>query len=277
MSTDASRRGDRISARSKIVLHDFDLGGAESDTLLQQQFGIPLTVALALLRDLDGDIVLDVPLESDASGTRVGIGTVIAGALRQALLGALTSPLKLAGALFGSGASDPTAPTTLRFAEGRDTLLRESEEQLDGLGRLLANRPGLVLRLGAATAPADARWLAEQDVLAALREPRGLFGTVGGLAERGVRTRVAAALEARGRGEAGALEGDDAEALERWIAERPPPSRERLAALGTARVARVRDVLAQRYGIPPSRVLEGEPPEAEATAPCVVVRLGAAG
>ena len=277
IDTTATRRGESYNATSKIVLHDFDLGGAEGDSLFQKQFGIPLTVALALLRDLEGDIVLTVPVESDAGGTRVGVGTVIAGALRQALLGALTSPLKLAGSLFGGGGSAAAAPATVAFRPGRDALIPEAEQQLDGLGQLLASRPGLGLRLGAAAAPADVRWLTEQDVAAELAKPRGLLGTIGGLAERGTRSRVAAALAARARGEEGPLEGEDTEALERWIAERPAPSPERLAALGAARVARVQELLSQRHGIPAARVVQGEPPAAAPAEPSLVVGLGAAG
>ena len=96
-----------------------------------------------------------LPRTTRKTGTRVGIGTVIAGALRQALLGALTSPLKLAGSLFGGGASAATAPATIAFLPGRDLLRPEAEQQLDGLGQLLASRPGLGLRLGAA--PASSR------------------------------------------------------------------------------------------------------------------------
>lgn len=272
-TTDATRRGAAISARTKLILHDFDLTGAEGDSLFQQQFGIPLSVALALLRDLDGDIVLDVPVESDAAGTRVGFGTIVAGALRQALLGALTSPLKLAGSLFGSGSASPAAPASLAFETGRPLLRAEAEEQLDGIGRLLATRPGLVLRLGAAAAPADIRWLAEQQLLKELIKPRGLLGAVGGLAERGTRTRVVAALSARSRGEAAPVESSDAEALERWLADQPPPTPEQLQELGDARIARVRDLLAQRHGIAGQRVVADDPPPTAPAEPSLLARL----
>lgn len=276
LQTDATRRGDRYTSTSKLVLHDLDVGGAQGDALFQQQFGIPLTVALALLRDLDGDIVLDVPLERDPEGTRVGLGSIVAGALRQALLGALASPLKMASSLFGGGAGAGTTPARIGFLPGRDVLAPEADEQLDGVGQLLASRPGLALRLGAAPAPADVRWLAERDVAAELATPRGVLTAIGDIRERGTRQRVAAALAARASGQEGALEPEDAEALDRWVAERPAIAPERLTALAEARVARVRAVLSQRHGIPEARVVPGDPPPEPPTEPSLLVSLGAA-
>jgi len=61
------------NANTSLTLHRFDLGGKEGDTLFAQQFGIPLSVALALVKDLQDNIALDIALETDEQGTPKGV------------------------------------------------------------------------------------------------------------------------------------------------------------------------------------------------------------
>src|SRR5262249_10814175 len=91
------------TSKSHIALDQLGVGGAEGDSLFSQHFGIPLSLALALMRDTSGRIALDVPVVGDSRGTHVAIGTLVAQALERAILGAITSPLKLLGAIAGLG------------------------------------------------------------------------------------------------------------------------------------------------------------------------------
>src|SRR5947199_398189 len=68
VTTRARFRKGRYDSTTALKLLKFDLGGKEGDTLFAQQFGIPLSVALALLKDLQGNIGLDVALAGDARG-----------------------------------------------------------------------------------------------------------------------------------------------------------------------------------------------------------------
>ena len=58
---------------TSVIVSQLDVGGAEGDSLFQQNFGIPLSVALGLLKDLDGDIRLAVPVTGDPAGVKVGL------------------------------------------------------------------------------------------------------------------------------------------------------------------------------------------------------------
>ena len=58
---------------------------------------MPLDLALALLRDPQGDIALPIPIEYGAQGASANIGTILLGALRAAITGAVTSPIKALG------------------------------------------------------------------------------------------------------------------------------------------------------------------------------------
>src|SRR4030095_15407572 len=93
LATKATFGQGKYDSDSELTLHDFDLGSRAGDSLFKEQFGIPITMALALLRDLQGDIRLDIPVEGDEQGMHIGYMTIIAGALRRALVNALASPL----------------------------------------------------------------------------------------------------------------------------------------------------------------------------------------
>ncbi len=276
VNTKATFGPGRYDAISQLTLRDFDLASREGDSLFQEQFGIPLRMALALLRDVHGDIGLDIPVQGDAEGTRVGLMSVIGQALRRALLNALASPLKLAGMVFGEGGEQALAPAPIAFRPGRDVLAPDSERQVEQLASLLASRPGLGVTLTAVGTPADVRWLREQALREELAGKQGVVGALRNLPARGARERVRTALEARAQDEAGPLEPDDAEALERWLAERPSLPPERLQAVAAARLATLAGLLRERYGLGPERVTATEPgAEPGEEPPAVRFELGA--
>src|SRR5207253_1284350 len=138
VTTKARFRKGRYDSTTALKLLKFDLGGKEGDTLFAQQFGIPLSVALALLKDLQGNIGLDIPLAADEQGTKIGLASVVGQALRKALIGALASPLKLVGAAFGGGGGEALAPAPIAFRKGRAEL---AAEDADTLERWLNERP----------------------------------------------------------------------------------------------------------------------------------------
>jgi len=270
VATRARFQGGGYDSTTALKLLQFDLGGKEGDTLFAGQFGIPLSVALALLKDLEGKIALDVPVAADAEGMKVGITSVIRQALRGALIGALVSPLKLVGAAFATSGGDALAPVPITFRAGRAELTAEGEKQAEALAGVVASRPGIGLTLDAPPSAEDVRWLREQALREELGTPQGVLGVVRTLPQRGARERIRTALEARARDEKGDLAADDAETLERWLAERPPPTPERLRALAGERMARLQALLRERYGIGPERVDRRDPAAEVAEGPPAV-------
>jgi hypothetical protein len=267
-----------------LTLHDFDLAGKEGDSLFQQQFGLPLTTALALMRDLKGDIKFDIPVKVDETGTTVAIGPIIGQALRAALLGALTSPLKLIGAAFGGGEGEGPGPIGITFPVGRAELTSESSENTDKLAEFMAGRPAVAITLASVPTPADIRWLREQSLGAELGAPQGVFGALKNLPARGARDRIRTALDARAKDEEGKLDDEDAKTLEEWLTERGDLPADKVKALTDARIAVVQKALVEGHGIDAKRVKAGEPPadsdEEKKPAdgpPTVTIGLGATG
>jgi hypothetical protein len=266
-------------ADSYLTLHNLDVRGGTGESLFQQNFGISLPMALALMRDMQGDIGLDIPVNVDQEGTKIGIGTVIRSALQRAILGALTSPLKMVGAAFGSGDKiEAVAPPAIPFLTGRADFAGNGAEQVEQLAALLASRPGIGVTLDTTVTPADVRWLREQ----ALREEwagQGVFAKLKDLPDRGARNRVEKALDERAHDKEGKLDPEDAKMLDHWLDERPPIPAERLKALADARLARVEEALRSQHGIEPNRIAQRATP-ADAPAgetPAVRVELGPAG
>jgi len=265
----------RYDASNALTLHNLDLHGAGGESRFQQNFGIPLAMGLALMRDSNGDIALNIPVQLDAEGVNVGLGTVIRSALQRAIMGALASPLKLFGAVFGGGKVQSVPPTAIAFRVGRSEFAPGAAEQVDQLAALLASRPGIAVTLATATTASDVRWLREQALLAEWNK-EGFFGRLRGLAQRGARNRISAALQARARDQEGPLDAEDAATLDRWLDERPPIPQAQLQALSEARLRAVERVLREEHGLDASRVKRAaEPGEATGERPAVQLELGA--
>ena len=276
LSFDSTARVERESydTSSRIVVSQLDVGGAEGESLFQENFGIPLSVALGLLKDLDGNIQLAVPVAGDRGGVKVGLASLVGQALRKALFGALASPLKLFGAITADGKVQSLAPEPIAFAPGRAEIAEAGSARIEQLADLLSASPGIALTLRGATAPEDVRWLQEQALLEELRATSGLRA-LGKLGEIGTRAAVREHLEARFAGRETPLEEGPRAWLEAQVVQKTvDPAR--LAALADARAAAAQQALVSEYGIGPARLTLGPPAsEVPAAVPGVTIALGA--
>ncbi len=189
--------------------------------------------------------------------TGIGVTSILQSALRQALVGATTSPLKMGGfALSALGVGGPAAEP-LASAPGGVAWLEGEDDRIAASAALLAARPQLGLSLRGQSGPADEPTTAE----AVLVETLGAGGDLPDLDGVGrlERRRIAGALRARARGEPGALGEEDTALLARYVASvEVPPAR--LEALAQRRAEAARDALVEA-GVDVAR-LSLEPPGA---------------
>lgn len=263
VTTKAKINGPKYDTTTYLTLSDFDLASRTGKNLVLEQLGIPLTVAVALLRDWKGNIDLTIPVTVDEKGAAVGLSTVVTGALVSALVGTLTSPLKVLGAVLPRGGSgESLAPVPIRFAPGLATMDKAGQEQVKQLADFLAGRPALGVTLTAPVTASDVRALREQTLLAKLGPRKGVIGTLRNIGARG---RIVDALDARSRGEEGKLDDDDTKALDEYLKDVPEPSADQIRALAEARLAAVEKTLTGQYGIGKTQMArgstEGEKPE----------------
>jgi hypothetical protein len=261
LETKASARGSKFDIKNKITLHQFDLGGTGDEADFEKNFGISLTMALALLRDIQGNIGLGVPVQFDSAGkAKVNVTAIVRSALRQAITGAITSPLKMLGAVAG-GKGAPVAPAPVAFRLGRAEPTKKGAQSAERLADFLGTRPGMGVELSTAATADDARWLHEQTLRAEWGSEGAFRRSLAFVTSRGPRQRIRAYLEARASGEKKPkLSAEDTAQLDEWLAERPAPTPEELQALADSRLAAVEKVL-QAKKIDAARISRGKPPE----------------
>ncbi|MEX2205686.1 MAG: DUF748 domain-containing protein [Myxococcota bacterium] len=271
----ATVKKDVYETSTDVVVSQLEVGGSEGEALFQQSFGIPLSVALGLLKDLDGNITLAVPVDGDRDGVRVGLGTIVGQALRSALLGALASPLKLLGAVTADGKLK-TAPEPIPFLPGDAVLTAEGAAQISRIAGLLSSTPGIALTLSGGISESDLRVLRERALYTELDATSGVraLGQLGAIAtRRAVRLFLASKLASQ---QPEPLEPDEEAWLEEHVAQQSlEPAA--LAALANARAVAVQTALARDHGIADSRLTIGTPAtEPPAAKPGVLIGLGAA-
>lgn len=162
--------GDLLHADAAVTLHDFGLGGKESTSGLEEQVGLPMHLIVALLKDLNGNINLQLPVEGRLNEPGFRLGGTVWRAIRDVLVGAVTSPLKLLGALFRKENSlKDFVLNPIGFEPGTSHPDAAGIEQLARLKLFLSQRPEVGLRLSGSTGEADALMRQDQLILARLQ------------------------------------------------------------------------------------------------------------
>jgi uncharacterized protein DUF748 len=250
-------RGAKMQIDNKLVLHQLGVSMRDPATF-ERSFGVPLDLALALLRDPQGNIKLDIPVAMDEKGAKIGIGAVVASALKAALIGAVTAPLKMVGALFQSGDQSGGGGLSIEplpSVAGEAALDGDQTGRLEGLAKMLGQRPSLALSLRGRVGPEDHPKVAEQILIEKRKAGQDLPQIEG--TNILSRRRIGQALDRRGKGGATELDAEDQALYDRYVAAIAVPD-ERLAALAKSRAEFVRDALVAK-GVPTPRVRVGEP------------------
>ena len=261
--------GDRIQADATVTLHDLGLGDSQGSSALEKQVGLPLSLMIALLKDLNGNIDLHLPVEGQVSEPGFRLGGTILRAVRDALIGAVTSPLKLLGAIFvRKGTIQDLTLEPIHFVSGTSQLSGPGQEQISRLGSFLSQRPELDLRLSGYTSPDDIQVLTDQLILIQLQgsaPPGGGQQTPGpepeGTAPQAtpqdeVRQFLASQLNQPGSGGAPALSAQ-ATALLTQLRTQAVVSLQALDRLAAERVQAVMAELATNHAVAAARLHAG--------------------
>jgi hypothetical protein len=250
IKTKLKMRGTSMQVDNELVLQKLGVS-LKDPSSFDRSFGMPIDLALALLRDPKGDIRLSIPVKVDEKGAQVSMGAIIASALKAALIGAITSPLKLLGGVFGGGEGDGApglAIAPIAATPGMADLGPEASARSEGLARLLADRPAMVLVLKGRTGAEDRPVVAEQILVERLKTGDGLpdLDGAGFLARR----RIGQALLARdpsagGKKQAEPLSKEDQALFDRYVAGVEIPAA-RLDDLAKRRAENLRALLVAR-------------------------------
>ncbi len=132
----------KIEASHKIVIDQLELGDKVESA---DSIGVPLKLAVALLRDRNGVIDLELPVAGSLDDPQFRVGPIIWKAFVNLLSKAVTAPFALLGNLFGGGED----VNLISFPAGRSAIDMAGEQKLDALVKALLERPGLELNVPA--------------------------------------------------------------------------------------------------------------------------------
>jgi hypothetical protein len=136
-----------------VVIRNMRLGGRVD---YPDAMDLPLDLAVALLKNSEGIIDLDVPITGNVDDPQFDFGPVIRQAIFNVLRNIVTSPFRLLGSLIGG---EPEQINNIRFRPGRSDLAPPEQEKLQQLLGALMQRPQLALVI-------PAPFAAEEDTLA---------------------------------------------------------------------------------------------------------------
>ena len=132
----------RITADNRVMIDQFTFG----DTIRSKQAtSLPVALAIALLKDRNDEIHLDIPVSGNLDDPDFSLAGTILRVLRNLLVKAATSPFSLLTAAFG-GDEDFSS---LVFPAGITTLTTDQQNKLAELADMLSKRPGLTLEISA--------------------------------------------------------------------------------------------------------------------------------
>ena len=115
---------------------------------------LPIPLALALLKDRNGQINIDLPVAGDLNDPEFSYGGIIWQALVNLITKAATSPFAALGNVLGGSGEDLQF---VAFSPGGTSLGEKESEKLLSLAKALEERPGLRLEIAGAT-DSSIRW-----------------------------------------------------------------------------------------------------------------------
>jgi uncharacterized protein involved in outer membrane biogenesis len=138
----------KLAATNKLKLDQLTFGEkVDSPTATK----LPVLLAVSLLKDRNGVINLDLPIQGTLDDPKFSVWGVIVQIFVNLITKAVTAPFALLGAIAGGPAGEQLA--YVEFAPGRADLSAEAQTKLRTLAKALADRPGLKMDVIGRVAP----------------------------------------------------------------------------------------------------------------------------
>lgn len=148
----------QLKAENKVVVEQLQLGEKVDSA---DAVDLPIRLAIALLKDSDGKISIELPVTGDLNNPQFSVMPIVWQTLRNLVVRAATAPFKFIGGLITGGGSEDLG--NVSFAAGSSELNKDAESSLNTLAKALKERPTLRLEIeGTAAASSDGPLLAAQ-------------------------------------------------------------------------------------------------------------------
>ena len=148
----------QLKAENKVVVEQLQLGEKVDSA---DAVDLPIRLAIALLKDSDGKISIELPVTGDLNNPQFSVMPIVTQTLRNLVVRAATAPFKFIGGLVTGGGSEDLG--NVSFAPGSSELNKDAQGALDTLAKALKERPTLRLEIeGTAAASSDGPLLAAE-------------------------------------------------------------------------------------------------------------------
>jgi uncharacterized protein involved in outer membrane biogenesis len=140
----------KLDAQNQIILNQLTFGEkVESPTATK----LPVLLAVALLKDRNGVIDVNLPISGSLDSPEFSVGGIILRIIINIITRAVTSPFSLLGAAFGGGSGGELS--YIEFDYGQSNLSQSAEAKIKSLATAMNNRPALKLDISGRVDPVN--------------------------------------------------------------------------------------------------------------------------
>ena len=249
---------DKLDAKNDILVGNLKVAPSRATDEVKKRIGLPLGLIVALIKDGDGNIHVNVPITGTLTDRQFDFSDAIWTAVKNVLINVLKAPFRAIGGLFTSGDDkiDELKVDPVTFAAGSAVLSPEMERQTVRVADFMRRAPYVGLTLNSVTSPEDEEALKARAVAARLEK----FQKEQGIADPAAALRRYYQVAVK---DAQLPRTVDDQIL--LLRKREPAPTAALAELRKQRLDVTRDRLAKVEGIPEARLAiapEGAPPAA---------------
>jgi len=149
LSTDVKYRIEnrQLRAENRVMLDQLTFGEKVESPRATK---LPVLLAVALLKDRNGVIDVNLPISGSLDDPKFSVGGIIVRVIINLITKAVTAPFALLGSLFGGGEE----LSFIEFEPGRTSLDQTAQNKISSLVKALENRPALKLDITGRVDPA---------------------------------------------------------------------------------------------------------------------------
>ena len=165
---------DQLDLKNDILIGNLRVAPSRPSDEVKKRIGLPLGLIVALIKDGDGNIHVNVPISGTLTDKQFDFSDAIWTAVKNVIVNVLKAPFRAIGGLFTSGDDkiEEIKVDPVVFAAGSAVLGPELERQTVRVGDFLRRAPYVGLTLSSVTTPADVEVLKERAVAARVEKFR---------------------------------------------------------------------------------------------------------
>ena len=136
-----SVKAGKLNSNNRLIIKQIKVGDKiKSDSAIN----IPVKLAVAILRDRHGNIDLEIPIDGSLNDPNYRWGRAVLKVIGNLLVKAVTAPWDFLSKTFGG---NPDDLKMIEFDPLQDSVTRAQRQNLDAIGKVLKEKPDLILKL----------------------------------------------------------------------------------------------------------------------------------